>query len=161
MRHNMFLFTCFKWHNKSRVMFSQNRSYMWCITISFKRGGNIKGPHSTFGVDSWIFDASKGCRVEPSEGTSKLVEFTFTFQTFWTFIDLMILCSDQAKSLSFNLRHKRQIIQKKMICARSSSVSQLLKPTFERQIFLLGIATTFLCLSRMKFVALWTLPRHF
>lgn len=48
-----------------------------------------------------------------------------------------------------------------MICARSSSVSQLLKPTFERQIFLLGIATTFLCLSRMKFVALWTLPRHF
>ncbi len=157
----MFLFTCFKWHNKSRVMFSQNWSYMWCITISFKRGGNIKGPHSTFGVDSWIFGASRGCCVEPSEGTSKLVEFTFTFRTFWTFIDLMILCSDQAKSLSFNLWHNRQIIQKKMICARSSSMSQLLKPAFERQNSLLGIATTFLYLSRMNFVALWTLPGHF
>ncbi len=48
-----------------------------------------------------------------------------------------------------------------MICARSSSMSQLLKPTFERKNSLLGIATTFLYLSRQKFVALWTLLGHF
>jgi hypothetical protein len=122
MQRDMFLFTCFKWHNKARVMFSQNRGQMWCITISSKRGGNIKGPYFTFGIDSWIFGVSKGCHVEPSKGTSKLVKFISTFWTFQTFTNLMILCSDQTDSFSNSLWHVKQIIHKMNI-----KVSQIVR----------------------------------
>ncbi len=107
---DMFLFTCVKRHNKVRIMFSQSRSQMWCITISFGREGNIKGPHSTFGVDSWIFGVSRGCCIEQSKGISKLVEFTSTFQIFQTFTNLMIFCFGQTNSLSLSLWYKRQIV---------------------------------------------------
>jgi hypothetical protein len=111
----------FQTTQQSRVMFSQNQGQMWCITISSKRGGNIKGPHFAFGVDSWIFGVSKGYHVEPFEGTSKLVEFISTFWTSRTFADLMISCSDQANTFSFNLQHRGQIVQKNI------KVSQIIR----------------------------------
>jgi hypothetical protein len=119
---DMFLFTCLTQHNKVGIMLSRSQSQMWCITISFGRESNIKGRHSAFGVDSWIFGVSRGCCIEPSEGTSKLVEFTSTFWTFQTFTNLMIFCSNQANSFSLSLWYNRQIVHKMNI-----RVSQIVK----------------------------------
>jgi hypothetical protein len=77
---------------------------------------------TTFCIWSWFLNVWCFMKLLRSEGTSKLVEFTSTFQTSQTFINLRIICSNQANSLSFSLWYKRQIIQKMNI-----RVSQIVK----------------------------------